>query len=194
MVAHSQTDPSSDSKVILDAQLRESFGRVVYSHKTHEKEADRLLRWLSIIQLSQIMLAAIATGGFITVAFGTGWWGSLVGAICSTTLLAMNAYTKQYDLSKRAQQHRDAAIEIWVIRENYLSLITDLAIGSDSLAAIQHKRDLVTKELKTIYAKCPSTSRKAYKKAQKALNVREEMTFSVAEVDAFLPHALRREQ
>ena len=194
MVAPSQADSSPDPKTILDAQLRESFGRVVYSHKTHEKEADRLLRWLSIIQLSQIALAAISTGGFITVAFGTGWWGSLVGAICSVTLLAINTYTKQYDLSKRAQQHRDAALEIWAIREKYFSLVTDLAIGSDSLAAIQHKRDLVTKELKTIYAKCPSTSRRAYKKAQKALNVREEMTFSVAELDAFLPHALRREQ
>lgn len=31
-------DPYCDQRLL--AQVRESFGRVVYSHKTHEKQAD----------------------------------------------------------------------------------------------------------------------------------------------------------
>ena len=63
---------------------------------------------------------------------------------------------------------------------------------SESLSEIQRKRDALTDELKEIYVDSPSTTEAAYKKAHKALNLQEEMTFSVAEVDSFLPPALRR--
>src|ERR1051326_5720686 len=39
---HSQTDDTPNSRAILESQLRENYGRVVYSHKTHEKCADIL--------------------------------------------------------------------------------------------------------------------------------------------------------
>ena len=194
MEPHSQAKALENRGNILDAQLRESYGRVVYSHKVHEKEADILLARLSKIKLTQILLPAISTGGFISVLFGTGWWGSIAGAICSAALLALNLYTRNYDLAKQAQQHRDTAIRIWSIRERYLSLITDLAMGCGSLPDIQLKRDALTDELTGIYADAPSTTDAAYKKAHKALNLHEEMTFSVAEVDAFLPQILRRKQ
>ena len=112
MVPHSPTDLSPDRREILDAQLRESYGRVVYSHKTHEKEAELLLTRLSKIRIAQIALSALSTGGFITTLVGTGWWGSLLGAVCSAMLLVVNLYTKNHDLGKLAQQHRDAAIAV----------------------------------------------------------------------------------
>ena len=194
MEPHSQAKASDDRRNILDAQVREVFGRVVYSHKVHEKEADILLARLSMIKLGQILLPAISTGGFISVLMGTGWWGSLAGAVCSAALLALNLYIRNYDLGKQAQQHRDAAIAIWSIREKYFSLVTDLAMGCGSLSDMQRKRDELADELKGIYANSPSTTEAAYKKAHKALNMQEEMTFSVAEVDAFLPESLRRSQ
>ena len=45
-----------------------------------------------------------------------------------------------------------------------------------------------------VYRASPSTTVRAYKKAQKALKLKEEMTFSAAEVDTFLPQELRRGQ
>lgn len=194
MEPHSQAKASEDRRNIIDAQLREAFGRVVYTHKTHEKQADILLAKLSKIKLAQIVLPAISTGGFVSVLVGTGWWGSLAGAICSAALLALNLYTRNYDLGKQAQLHKDAAINIWSIREKYYSLITDLAMGGESLSDMQRNRDALADELKGIYANSPITTEAAYKKAHKALNLQEEMTFSVAEVDAFLPKVLRRIQ
>ena len=194
MEPHSQASAAEDRRDLLDAQLREAFGRVVYTHKAHEKEADILLARLSKIKLGQIVLPAISTGGFVTALLGTGWWGSLVGGIFSAALLALNLYTRSYDLGQQAQQHRDAAINVWAIRERYLSLITDLAIECGALSDLRLKRDALAEELKGIYANSPSTTEAAYKKAHKALNLQEEMTFSVAEVDAFLPPALRRTQ
>jgi len=126
---HSQTNDSSDSRRILEGQLRECFGRVVYSHKTHEKCADILLSRLAIIKLWQIILAAITTGGFIAAVLGAGKAGAVVGVLVSTILLVINAYTKDYDLGELAQKHKQAANDLWLIREKYLSLIIDLMMG-----------------------------------------------------------------
>ncbi|MDE1463829.1 SLATT domain-containing protein [Spartinivicinus poritis] len=126
MEQHSQTNDTPESRKILEGQLRESFGRVVYSHKTHEKCADILLERLSSIKLWQIVLSAIITGGIISIFFGAGDVGAGIGVIVSTILLVLNAYTKNYDLGELAQKHKQAANDIWLIREKYLSLITDL--------------------------------------------------------------------
>lgn len=194
MEPHSQVDADRDRRDLLDAQLREAFGRVVYTHKVHEKDADILQMRLSRIKLGQIILPAISTGGFVTVLLGTEWWGSLVGGVFSAALLALNLYTRNYDLEQKAQQHRDAAINLWAIREKYLSAITDLAMGCESLSDLRLKRDALVEELKEIYVNSPSTTEAGYEKARKALNLQEEMTFSAAELDAFLPLDLRRRQ
>jgi len=166
----------------------------VYTHKAHEKQADILLTRLSRIKFAQIALSAISTVGFGATLLGTGWWGSLAGGIFSTALLALNLYTRNYDLGQQAQLHRDAAASIWTIREKYLSIITDLAMECESLSDMRHKRDALADELSELYAHAPSTTEAAYRKAHKALNLQEEMTFAIEEVDAFLPEPLRRKQ
>jgi vacuolar-type H+-ATPase subunit D/Vma8 len=59
---------------------------------------------------------------------------------------------------------------------------------------LQHQRDSLVAELRDIYKRAPSTNSKAYMKAQDALKNREDMTFSDAEIDAFLPKELKRGQ
>jgi len=189
---HSQTDDTSDSRAILEGQLRECFGRVVYSHKTHEKCADILLSRLSKIKLWQIVLSAVTTGGFIAAAFGAGKVGALVGIIVSTALLVLNAYTKNYDLGELSQKHKQAAADLWIIREKYLSLITDLRMGEKPIEALQQERDGLLNKLYSVYSGAPTTTYQAYKKAQEALKQLEDMTFSVEEIDAFLPKELKK--
>jgi len=192
LAATSQNEHPGDPK-LLEAQLRECFGRVVYSHKTHEKCADLLLSRLSKIKLWQIILSAITTGGFLAVVFGAGPVGAAAGVVVSTALLVLNAYTKDYDLGELAQKHKQAANEIWLIREKYLSLITDLRLGEKAVADMVNERDALLEELHAAYNGSPSTTYDAYKKAQQALQQLEDMTFSDAEIDAFLPTALRIE-
>jgi hypothetical protein len=116
------------SRSILEGQLRECYGRVVYSHKTHEKCADILLSRLNRIKFWQIALSAITTAGFISAVFGADKIGAALGMIVSTALLALNSYTKNYDLGELAQKHKQAANDLWLIREKYLSLLIDLAM------------------------------------------------------------------
>jgi hypothetical protein len=189
---HSQTNYTPDSRSILESQLRECFGRVVYSHKTHEKCADILLSRLSQIKLWQIILSAVTTGGFIAAIFGAGKIGALVGILVSTALLALNAYTKNYDLGELSQKHRQAGTDLWIIREKYLSLITDLRMGEKPIEMLQKERDDLLMELHSVYSGAPSTTHQAYKKAQEALKRLEDMTFSDAEINAFLPKELKK--
>ena len=120
-----------DPRDLVEGQLRECYGRVVYSHKTHEKCADILQSRLAWIKLAQIILSAIATGGCVAALLGTGPIGAGIGAVFSTALLALNAYTKDHDLGEIAQKHRQAGADLWLIRERYLSLLTDLRIGDE---------------------------------------------------------------
>ncbi|ELK8327096.1 SLATT domain-containing protein [Vibrio vulnificus] len=182
----------SDQEQALEGQLRECYGRVVYSHKTHEKCSDMLLSRLAYIKAWQIILSAVTTGGFATEIFDIWNIGVFVGGIASTVLLVLNTYTKDYDLGEIAQKHKHAANEIWLIREKYLSLLTDLRVGSKPLQQVQEERDRLMDDLHAIYAGSPSTNFKAYTKAQDALQNKEDMTFSDAEIDAFLPSELKR--
>lgn len=192
MEQHSQTNDSLESRRIFEGQLRESFGRVVYTHKTHEKCADILFSRQSSLKLWQIILSAATTGGFISAFFGAGNIGATIGVLVSTCLLVLNAYTKNYDLGELAQKHKQAANDIWLIREKYFSLITDLAMGEKPLEALQNERDTLVTQLHTVYSSAPSTTFQAYKKAQNALKHNEDMTFSDEEIDAFLPKTLKR--
>lgn len=187
-----QTEDTPKSRDILEGQLRECYGRVVYSHKTHEKCADILLARLSTIKLWQILLSAFTTGGFISTFFGSGNVGAAIGIVLSTALLVLNAYTKDYDLGELAQKHKQAANDIWLIREQYLSLLVDLAMGQRPLEDLQSERDKLLTALHNVYAGSPSTTYAAYKKAQEALKMNEDMTFTDEEIDAFLPRDLRR--
>ncbi len=191
MEPRSQVDDTLESKEILEGQLRECFGRVVYSHKTHEKCSDILFKRLSRIKLCQIILSGIVTTSLVFRFFGLGEASFIIGAIFSAILLCLTLYMKDYNLGKLAQKHKQTAIKIWLIREKYQSLITDLVMGEKPTEVIQQKRDILIKDLHLVYSNAPTANPRAYKKAQKALKQNEDMTFSDKEIDAFLPTKLK---
>ena len=75
----SQVNDSPQSRRVLEGQLRECFGRVVYSHKTHEKCADMLATRLSRVTLIQIALTAFVTGSLIFRLIGFGNLATIIG-------------------------------------------------------------------------------------------------------------------
>jgi len=184
-------DSLSDMSV-LDSQIREAYGRVVYSHKTHEKCADECLYWQRIIKNVQIWLSAITSGVLIYAIWGDTKEATIFGAVLSTIFAIVTAYTKDYDFGTIAEKHRETAIEIWAIRESYLSLIADIQIGDLPLEVVRQKRDQLVVDLKAVYKGCPATDAKGYAAAQKALKECEDMTFSQEELNKLLPPALRK--
>lgn len=177
---------------ILEAQIRECFARVAWTHKTHEKCADILNKRNSNIKLIQILLSAITTTGIMVTVFGEEKWVGVITALISTGLLALNTYLKKYDLGKVAQKHADCAATLWNLRETYLSLLTDIKAEIVNAEQIIVKRDKLQKELHSLYKGAPRTISKAYQEASSALKTNEELTFSDEEIDNFLPKELRR--
>jgi len=191
MAQNSQADKTQQVE-ILEAQIRECFGRVVYSHKTQEKCADIVFKLHKRLKMTLIIISAIVTTSLLIKIFGDNEWALIVGVILSTTLFGLNTYMKDFDLGEIAQKHTSAANELWDIRETYLSLLTDIKTEQLSINQITNQRDELQKRLLNIYNGSPRTNYKAYKDASKALKINEELTFSDKEIDAFLPKELRR--
>lgn len=185
--------PADPERYAFESQVRECYGRCAYTHKTHEKMAEECASRLGRIKLGQIVLSALTTGGAVGVVFDRN---SAVypyaTALLAVSLLILNSYVKDIDPGEAAQKHREAASDIWNIREAYLSLLADIRDPSVSLAELRQRRDDLQMQLHKIYRIAPHTNGKAYGKAQDALKNREDLTFSDSEIDAFLPAPLRR--
>ena len=179
-----------DYDLALEDQIRECFGRVVYTHKTHERMADRCADTLGVYKLSQIVLSALTTAGAVGVVVRDETWIEVATAVVSFATLFVAAYLKDVDPGAIAQKHRDAAAKLWNIRECYLSLLTDLPRLPHE-AAIE-RRDELQATLAAVYAGSPQTNGKAYKEAQDRLKSMEDLTFTDAEIDCFLPLSLKR--
>ena len=188
-----QLTPEAEANTTLEGQIRECFGRVVYAHKTHEKEGDLCAGTLRRLKIGQIVLAAITTSGALAILFTDDFTLKAITALVSLTSLIVTGYMKGFDPGATAQKHRDTAADLWAIREAYLSLLTDLASGSITDAEARQKRDDLQNALATIYKSAPGTTPKAYGKAQKALQTLEDYTFNPGEFDKFLPPSLKRD-
>ncbi len=181
------------AKLTMESQLRELYGRTVWTHKTQEKCADILRARNHKMKIFQIILSALTTTGILVTVFGEDYVVGIISAILSAILFTLNAYFQKYDLGEIAQKHSESASDIWNVREKYLSLLTDLNSGVLSIEEIGVKRDELQSELFNIYKGAPRTLSKAYKKATESLHINEELTFSTDEINNLLPKELRRE-
>lgn len=185
-------DEGRDSYLL--AQLREAFGRVVYSHKTQEKQADICFRRHRWQQGILVALTAVSSGTFLAALVGvlgspvlTSLATSFIAILVSATSLA----TTTFKFSEEADAHRDIATRLWDVRESYLSLISDLMSDETSASDARARRNELQEATRAAYADAPRTSQKAFDKASDGLKDNEEMTFSSREIDLFLPEALR---
>ncbi|WP_282698341.1 SLATT domain-containing protein [Streptomyces sp. CC208A] len=170
--------------------IREAFGRVVYTHKAHEKareleaaKADKA-KWVNITLVtltSGTLLASVITNKQLLLYISSG---------ASALALAFTIFQLSFTPEKVAEQHRAAAKELWYIRELYLHLLTDIQTDPQSVD-IPRRRDELLEKLNHVYRLAPDTSSSAYRAAQRALQIDEDMTFSSSEIDRFLPEALR---
>ena len=176
---------------LLESQIREIYGRVVYTHKTHEKSADILKRRNNYFKHLEIILSAITTTTILGVIFGEGRIFEAVAALTSTLTLALTLYTKEFNLLSIAERHKSTALEI---REDLLSLLVDIRIGNKNIENLQSCRDKLLQNLNNAYKGAPQTINEAYQTASKALKENEEFTFSDEEIDMFLPKDLNKEK
>lgn len=171
--------------------IRESFGRVAYSHKVHEKAAEieegknKKVKWYNIIltTLTSGTLVSTIITNYITLLY--------ISAILATLTLGFTIFQLSFNPAEKTEKHRYAAKELWYIREKYVNLMADIINKQPSEGLIISRRNQLIEELKLVYKFAPETDSKSYEMARKALKISEELTFSDEEVDQFLPDELR---
>ncbi|MEK6522479.1 MAG: SLATT domain-containing protein [Empedobacter falsenii] len=183
----------NEQKKVLESQIREIYGRVVYTHKTHEKCADVLKERSDCLKFSEIFLSAATTTSILIVVFGDGKVFQIIAAVCSTILLGITLYSKDFNLLAIAEKHKQAALDVLEVREKLLSLLVDIRIGNIQIEELQNRRNILNEQLINVYKGAPKTINKAYQIASKALQKNEEFTFSDEEIDKFLPESLRKQ-
>jgi len=173
----------------LKIQVREAYGRLTYTYTTHLKQVKQLTSKNNTIKFWQIVLSAISTGGFFSAVVTNQVIMTWIGGIVSTFLLALNLFFKDSNLADDIRKHRTTADALWIIRERYISLLTDFDTLSEEI--IMQKRDELQDSTAEIYKAAPTTSSKSYSAAQKALKIEEEQFFKASEIDKMLPEHLR---
>jgi hypothetical protein len=187
------SSPVEGERYAFESQVRECFGRCAYTHKTHEKMADRSAARLRDLKWGQIILSALTTAGAVGVIFDkSSPYAAYATLALSIGMLVLNSYAKDLNPGEEAQKHRETASDIWNVREAYLSLLTDIRDAMLAIDKLRERRDELQAQLHKIYRSAPHTDGKAYGEAQNALQNKEELTFSDAEIDAFLPGPLKR--
>lgn len=181
------------NSTLLD-NVRESFGRVVYTHKTHEKMADRLAVRTTWLKWIELLLIVLTTGSTINVFLGAGRAYEITSAVLASLTLLTSIYQFRFDPEKVIQAHRNCAKKLWLIREKYITLISDICDGAIDQKLARSRRDDLLLRLHSIYETAPDTDDLAYAQARNALKINEEMTFTDSEIDAFLPDSLRKTQ
>ncbi len=179
---------NNDYRNKLKSQLIDANGRVVYTYTCHHKMIDHIIWIDKVVRITQISLTAISTCGFLSTILANNINYSWIGGATAALSLALNLYSKEFSTQNNAKQHKEAADILWDVRENYVSLITDFDILSDS--EIRAKREKLQEQVSNINKNYPSTDKRSYKKAQKALKEDEEQTFNEGEAEAFLSNNL----
>lgn len=174
----------------LESQIRNEYGKVMYTYTAHWKDIDMISDKMDFIKWGEIILSLLTTGGILGIIFGTCVWFEKIAALSSAALLGFNLYFKEFDLVDKVNRHRFTADLLWNMLRNYESLLTDLPILS--INEINEKRDKFQNELSMIYKTAPPTSSDAYTEAQKALKVNKEQYFTDIELDKLLPPHLRK--
>ena len=148
----------------LESQIREAYGRVTYSQTSHDKFINRVVKLDDRIKVWKIILSAVTTSGFVVAIFSDDKVASILGAVVSLALLILNTYTKNFNLTGIAQEHKKASDLLWKIREEYVSLLTDFEMLE--AGEIMSKRDKLQERTAEVYSNSPRTDAKSYKAAQ----------------------------
>ena len=174
----------------LKSQIKDAYGRVVYTYTAHHKLANRLKRQIKLIKITQITLTAMSTVGFFATVITNQAVLSWLGGITAALSLGLNLYVKEFDYQKEITEHEAAANALWDVRESYVSLITDFDVMKDD--ELRCCRDDLQRRVSEINKQYPGTDKRSYCEAQKALQKEEEQTFREGEVDELLPTELRK--
>ena len=174
----------------LWTQLKDAYGKVLYTYVTHQKHLWLVSLKRSVIGWLQIILTAVSSVGFLGSIITNTSTLAWIAGICSVLSLALNLYTRTVDIGEEVLKRRKTIDALWPIVQDYISLLTDFW-NENGIDEIKHRRQMLQGRTDVVYKEAPRTGWIAYKMAQRALKQDKEQSFDNDESDRFLPQNLR---
>lgn len=182
-----------DSQIYRDKlydQIEDAYAKVVYTYTVQHKQAEIISKRNSCIKILQIVLSAVTSCGLLAVLLGACGSLNKLNAVLSTVTFALSYYLSIANLDVQELNHLATANSLWVIREMYVSLLTDFEVLP--IEEVTKRRDELMEAVAKIYDAAPKTSGDAYEKAQKVLKENEEQYFTREEKNKLVPERLRK--
>ena len=189
---------------LLEAQLRECFAKVAWTFTTFQEEINGMFTANKWIFAGKTILSALAAGASIVtiklpnlIDCSNGSGGivmdvaSIALLVCTVAVVALELIFKESGFSERIAQYTTVTSKLWSVREDYISLLTDIRLPTAEIDKIRKRRDELQEKLALIYKDIPRTSNKAYEAATKKLHG-EASTLHEDEIDHLLPFVLRK--
>lgn len=179
----------TECRIRLEGQLKEVYAKVLYTYQTQQEAANLKIAAQHRASTIQIILTSLISVGIVGVFFPQSRAAICLSAILGFASLCLNIYMRSAKNEESANSHIKTADQLWVIVQDYISLLTDFDdIDVDEIKAA--RKDLQSRTAE-VYSQAPRTNKRAYELARKALKNGEVQSFCKGECEEYLPVSLR---
>ena len=79
-------DNRSDELMVIEDNIRNTYGSVVWSHKIQEKQSDISIQKYKLLETMRVIASSLTSVGIISLLFSNDLWIKIVSAILSLFL------------------------------------------------------------------------------------------------------------
>lgn len=178
---------------ILEDCIRDTFSRVVWSHKIQEKQADIYQSQYTVLMVVNIFSSSLTSAGIVSLLWFDELYIKIISALLSFVTVSVSAYIKQFNLNAMVKSHKSTATKLLAARDELTCLLMKCRLQDMSIGELREQYESLVKKIDEIYADAPNTSNKAVKLAKEALQVTGDNTFTDEEINSYMPIALKKE-
>lgn len=179
------------------AIVRQSFAQTVFTHQVQEiAAADKRKKVFYVKLLNVFFVAVVLVLLMLQIKDSANLIYSYLGAGITIAEVVFLIIQLTFDFENQSLTHKNAALKYMSLRDRYRLLITDIVNEEGRKSDLIARRNSLQDEYQSISDLSPPTGQKEFDAAQASLNKKgivkgEQFTWSDAEIDHFLPEALR---
>lgn len=186
------TENTREYEILLDV-VRQSYASVVWTHKIQEKQADIYSKRKNILDTINIIVATLTSCGVTSIVVNKDCFAlKFITFALSFITVAITAYFKNFDLKSLQKQHKDAANNFIVIRNELLQVIADIHMQNEDVKSLNDRYKSIMERLNKLLMNAPIVSEKAGKRADAVFAKEKGYFYKEEEIDRFLPPELRK--
>lgn len=171
----------------LKNEIKYDYGNVFYTYVAQHKNADCLECLAHLASLFQIALIAITYSGILVNLQTDSRAWMLAGGIASVVSLFLKLSMMEFKPHDKAIKHRNAANDLWKIKKEYISLLTEFNSLEDN--EIKQKRDELSEKVADVNKYYPAPDPCSYCWARKSIK-ENDYSFDMDELDELLPKGI----